>query len=124
MDEMYTQVAEKWLAQQAEMMPLQRQFLEKALAFYQRLSTEIGAEPAVRFETANAEQRVGEIQQKLGRHAESEAAYRRANSHLKAFAHHFPAEPNTRRRAGPGRWGNYSHSRAGPARPSKNSVSP
>ena len=77
-DEMYTQVAEKWLAQQAELTQVQKQFLEKALAFYQRLATEESADPAVLFETANAEQRVGEIQNKLGKHAEAEAAYRRA----------------------------------------------
>ena len=77
-DEMYTQVAEKWLAQQAELTQVQKQFLEKALAFYQRLATEESADPAVLFETAKAEQRVGEIQNKLGKHAEAEAAYRRA----------------------------------------------
>ena len=77
-DEMYTQVAEKWLAQQAELTLVQKQFLEKALAFYQRLATEESADPAVLFETAKAQQRVGEIQNKLGKHAEAEAAYRRA----------------------------------------------
>ena len=44
-DEMYTQVAEKWLAQQAELTLVQKQFLEKALAFYQRLATEESARP-------------------------------------------------------------------------------
>ena len=77
-DDMYTQVAEKWLAQQAELTLVQKQFLEKALAFYQRLATEESADPAVLFETAKAQQRVGEIQNKLGKHAEAEAAYRRA----------------------------------------------
>ena len=77
-DEMYTQVAEKWLAQKAELTQVQKQFLEKALAFYQRLATEEGADPEVRFEAAIAEQRVGEIQTKLEQHTEAEAAYRRA----------------------------------------------
>ena len=31
-DDMYTQVAEKWLAQESHMVPLQREFLLKALA--------------------------------------------------------------------------------------------
>ena len=44
-DDMYTQVAEKWLAQQAELTLVQKQFLEKALAFYQRLATEESARP-------------------------------------------------------------------------------
>ena len=77
-DDMYTQFAEKWLAQQAELTPVQQQFLEKALAFYQRLATEESADPDVLFETAKAEQRVGEIQNKLGKHAEAETAFRRA----------------------------------------------
>jgi hypothetical protein len=66
-DDMYTQVAEKWLAQQAELTQVQKQFLEKALAFYQRLTTEETADPTVLFETAKAQQRVGEIQHKLGK---------------------------------------------------------
>ncbi len=77
-DDMYTQVAEKWLAQQAELTLVQKQFLEKALAFYQQLATEESADPAVVFETAKAQQRVGEIQNKLGKHAEAYTAYRRA----------------------------------------------
>ena len=77
-DEMYTQVAEKWLAQQAELTVVQKEFLEKALAFYQRLSTEQSDDPAVRFETAKAQQREGEIRSKLGQHTEAEAAFRRA----------------------------------------------
>ena len=80
-DEMYTQVAEKWLAQQAEMTPLQTQFLENALAFYQRFAAEEAGDSedqAVRLEAAKAQQRVGEIQHKLGQFAEAEAALRRA----------------------------------------------
>jgi len=60
-DEMYTEVAEKWLAQQAQMTPLQERFLNNALAFYQRLAAEEGADPADQFEAATAQQRVGEI---------------------------------------------------------------
>ena len=70
--------AEKWLAQQAELTSVQKQFSEKALAFYQRLATEESTDPAVLFETAQAEQRVGELQRKLGEATEAEAAYRRA----------------------------------------------
>ncbi len=56
---MYTQVAEKWFAQQAELTLVQKQFLEKALAFYQQLATEQSDDPTVRFETAMAQQRAG-----------------------------------------------------------------
>ena len=75
---MYTQVAEKWLAQHAELTSVQKQFLEKALAFYQQLATEESTDPTVLFETAKAEQRVGELQNNLGKYAEAETAYRRA----------------------------------------------
>ena len=87
MDEMYTQVAEKWLAQKAELTSVQKQFLEKALAFYQQLATEESADPTVLFETAQAEQRVGELQNKLGKYVEAETAYRRAIELFGQLAH-------------------------------------
>ncbi len=37
-DEMYTQVAERWLADQPRMQPIQREFLEKALRFYEEFA--------------------------------------------------------------------------------------
>jgi serine/threonine protein kinase/tetratricopeptide (TPR) repeat protein len=95
-DEMYTQVAEKWLAQQAELTVVQKQFLEKALAFYQRLATEQSDDPAVRFETAKALQRVGEIQKKLGQHKEAEASYRQARELLQQLVREKPDEPQYR----------------------------
>ncbi len=58
-DDMYTQVARKWLAHQPQMEPVQREFLEKALAFYQRSAARSGADPALRLETAHAHARVG-----------------------------------------------------------------
>ena len=99
-DDMYTQLAEKWLAQQAELTPVQKQFLEKALAFYQRLATEESADPAVRFETAKAQQRVGEIQRKLGQHKEAEATFRQARELSPTVgageARRAPVPPSTR----------------------------
>jgi tetratricopeptide (TPR) repeat protein len=95
-DEMYTQVAEKWLAQQAELTLVQKQFLEKALAFYQRLATEQSDDPAVRFETAKAQRRVGEIQKKLGQHKEAEASFRQARELLQQLVREKPDEPQYR----------------------------
>ena len=37
-DEMFTQVAEKWLADQPKLEPVQREFLEKALHYYEEFS--------------------------------------------------------------------------------------
>ena len=77
-DEMYTQVAQQWLADQPHMQPLQREFLQKALAFYEELAKEQSADPAIARQTALALRRVGDIQLHLGDHRAAEAAYARA----------------------------------------------
>ncbi|HMC65906.1 MAG TPA: tetratricopeptide repeat protein [Gemmataceae bacterium] len=77
-EDMYTQVAEKWLARQPRLQPLQREFLEKALKFYQEEAQEDGTDPAVLRQTAKAHYRVGAIQQTLGRHEEAVASRRQA----------------------------------------------
>ena len=62
-DEMYTQVAEKWLAQQPKLTQVQREFLEKALAFYEQFATE--TDPLVQREAVQAARRVGIIRSVL-----------------------------------------------------------
>jgi tetratricopeptide (TPR) repeat protein len=76
-DKMFTQVAENWLAHRAGLEPLQREFLEEALRFYQELSEEVNADPEVRLETANAYRRVGEIYDKFGENARGADAFNR-----------------------------------------------
>ena len=44
-DEMYTEVAQNWLSQQPQLEPLQREFILKALAFYQEFARELGGDP-------------------------------------------------------------------------------
>ena len=92
-DDMYTQVAEKWLAHQPNLEPLQREFLEKALRFYAEFAQQQSTDPAVRFETARAYRRVAEIQHRLGQREESEEAFLRAIDQLQALADEFPATP-------------------------------
>ncbi len=77
-DDMYTDVASQWLEQQATLEPMQRKFLQKAVDYYQRFAGDKSTNPKVRLKSAQAHHRVGIIQEKLGRHTESEAAYRRA----------------------------------------------
>ena len=79
-DEMYTQVAERWLADQPRMQPLQREFLEKARRFYEEFARERSSDPDVRRGVGLAQRRVGDIQSKLGRHVEAVEAYRSAIS--------------------------------------------
>src|SRR5262249_45690208 len=84
-DDMYTQVAERWLSEQAHLEPLQREFLLKALKFYERSAQTHSNDPAVRREAAKAARRVGQIQQRLGFFKEAEAAYRRAQNELRTL---------------------------------------
>ena len=93
---MYTQVAEKWLADQPSLTPLQREFLEKALAFYQTFAAEEGSDPQVRHGAARALHRVGVIRQKLGQHAEAETALRQAVEQDGDLARRHPDRPEFR----------------------------
>ena len=65
-DEMYTQVAEKWLSEQSALTTLQREFLEKALAFYQQFAAVESSDPQVRHEAIRASYRVGVIRREPG----------------------------------------------------------
>ena len=58
-EDTYTEVAEKWLANQPQMTPLQRRFLEKALGFYQQFAETDSADDAMRVNAAAAYSRVG-----------------------------------------------------------------
>ena len=92
-DEMYTQVAKKWLADQPQMEPLQRDFLQKALTFYEEFARESNSDPAVRFEAAEAYVRVAEIQDKLGDPGRAEKAFSHAIPILQSLVDEFPNEP-------------------------------
>src|SRR5262249_38480032 len=92
-DEMYTEVAERWLEQEPEMEEVQREFLLKALRFYQEFAGERGTDPAVRLATGMAYRRVGDIERKLGEQAKAEAAYGPAVHLFRRLADDFPARP-------------------------------
>jgi serine/threonine protein kinase len=92
-DEMYTQVAEKWLASQPYLEPLQREFLLRALAFYQEFSLLAGEDRTARREAAIAFRRVGDIERRLGETAKARAAYREAGKRLEALSAEDPPDP-------------------------------
>jgi serine/threonine protein kinase/tetratricopeptide (TPR) repeat protein len=96
-DEMYTEVAERWLAQQPHLQELQRRFLLKALHYYEAFAQEQGADPALRHQAGVAYRRVGDIQSRLGKHADAEAAYNQAVHLQAALAAALPATPAYRR---------------------------
>jgi tetratricopeptide (TPR) repeat protein len=77
-DDMYSEVAMRWMEQRAALEPIQQRFLQKALDYYQRFAGEKSTDPKGRFKTAQAYHRLAGIQEKLGRHSEAEASYRRA----------------------------------------------
>jgi eukaryotic-like serine/threonine-protein kinase len=73
-DEMYTEVAEKWLYDQPRLSQVQRDFLEKALAFYEQFSREEGDDPAAQLERAKAHSRLAWLQLRLGHPHQAEAS--------------------------------------------------
>jgi serine/threonine-protein kinase len=84
-DDMYTGVAEKWLAQASHMEPVQRDFLLKALHFYEKFAQTEDAPPEVRFQAAVASLRVGAIQVRLGDSQAADAAFRSSIATLRAL---------------------------------------
>jgi serine/threonine-protein kinase len=95
-DDMYTQVAERWLAEQPGMLPVQREFLEKARAAYEELADEPGSEPALRREAAAAYRRVGEIEMRLGRQDRAQQGQRKALAIAEELSARSPADPSYR----------------------------
>ena len=83
-DDMYTQVAKKWLEGEPGMTDLQREFLDKALQFYQDMAREQGDSAELVFERGRANGRVGVIFTHLERRTEAEAALRRAIADLES----------------------------------------
>jgi serine/threonine protein kinase/tetratricopeptide (TPR) repeat protein len=95
-DKMFTQVAEKWLAKRAGLEPLQREFLEEALAFYQEFAKEQSTDPDARLDIALAQNRVARIQGVLGDSAQAAAAFDQGIAALEGLVAEFPLEPRFR----------------------------
>ena len=89
-DEMLSQVGQSWLVSVPGMEDVRRLLLQKALRFYQDFLAEEGEDPEVRREAGRAQLRMGDILFMLGRHAESEAAYREAIARSSALASEWP----------------------------------
>jgi tetratricopeptide (TPR) repeat protein len=66
-NDMYTQVGEEWLADAPHMTEMQREFLTKALEFYEEVVREPGAEPEDRLELTRALQRIAIIRDVFSR---------------------------------------------------------
>src|SRR5262249_49164912 len=78
-DDMYTQVAEKWLAQESRMEPVQREFLIKALKFYEQFAQPAGSSAEVRLEAGKGARRGGAVPTRPGGNAGAERRLPNAN---------------------------------------------
>ena len=77
--------------------PLQREFLEDALQYYEQFTSRVAHDPAVRLEHGHVYQQMGDIQRKLGRLPESQQAYLNAIEILKPLAGYASAGPEPKR---------------------------
>ncbi len=76
-EDLYTQTADR-LRKLPSLHRLRREFLSKAMLYYQKFSMELDDEPALRVDAGIATFRVGDIQRMLGQPADAEEAYRKA----------------------------------------------
>jgi eukaryotic-like serine/threonine-protein kinase len=97
-DEMFTQVAEKWLADEPRLEPVQREFLEKALRCYEELSSQSALDSAGQEAIADALERVGDIRLRLGMIRPAEDAFRQALAIDRSLADASPADRELRYR--------------------------
>ncbi len=79
-----TKVADSGFDEQLD--PLQKEFLENALAYYEQYTGRATDDATVKLEHGRAYQQMGDIQRKLGRLQESERAYRSAMAMLEPLA--------------------------------------
>jgi serine/threonine protein kinase/Tfp pilus assembly protein PilF len=95
-DQMFVQVAEKWLSLQVRLEPVQEEFLRKALALYEEFTTEESSDPQAQFERGRAFRRIGDVRRRLARLTQAEEAYREAIAILKNLAEEHPDRPDYR----------------------------
>ncbi|AMV40783.1 serine/threonine-protein kinase [Planctomyces sp. SH-PL62] len=80
-DDMYARVGESWLEDRLD--PLQKEFLEKTVAFYEGRAKGDDDAPAARLEHGRMLQRMADVYAKLGRFEDAERAYRRSLDRLR-----------------------------------------
>ena len=77
--------------------PLQRVFLEFALAYYEEFTSRVARDPTVRLEHGRIYQQMGDILRKLGRLPRSKDAYLKAIEILDSLANHSSSGPDPKR---------------------------
>jgi tetratricopeptide (TPR) repeat protein len=94
-NDMYTGVAEGWLEDRLD--PKQKEFMEKALAYYQDYTSQAASDPAVKLEHGRIYQRMGDIHAKFGQQREAERAYDRAIALIAPLAQAAPRDAEAAR---------------------------
>jgi serine/threonine protein kinase len=89
-DDMYTEVAEKWLKDQPRMQQVQREFLEKALKYYEGFAREPGDDPEICLEAAKAYRRIANLHRLLGNLDAAEKASREKLAICERLALEYP----------------------------------
>jgi serine/threonine protein kinase len=80
-----------------ELNPLQKEFLEEALGYYNQFTGRVAGLPDVRLEHGKVYQQMGDILRKLGRLSDSESAYRKSLAILEPLADLSRADKESRR---------------------------
>jgi tRNA A-37 threonylcarbamoyl transferase component Bud32/tetratricopeptide (TPR) repeat protein len=95
-NDMYTRVGEEWLADTPHMTDVQRDFLTKAMEFYEEVVRDPGAEPEDRLELGRALSRIAYLRGNLAQHSEAEASLRESARVLEALVAEFSDVPEYR----------------------------
>lgn len=99
-DDLYSQFAEEWLAEEPYRDPIRQDFLEKAVRLYQEFAKESPFDPTLQQETAQAHYRLGQIYRILNRNAEAQSAYGQAISIQRRIARESSANQSYRQDLG------------------------
>jgi tetratricopeptide (TPR) repeat protein len=90
LDQMTSKITDDSLATQKELSPQQKKFLTEVLQYYREFAGEKADDKETRERTAKAAFQVGVIEARLGRKAESAAAFRQARDEMARLAAEFP----------------------------------
>jgi tetratricopeptide (TPR) repeat protein len=92
LDELYVEQADKRLPRSGPLRPEDRDFLSRALTYYEQFARQDSNDPGVRAKVAQAHWRVGDILRKLGQFAPALNSYDKAVGAFERLSRAFPGE--------------------------------
>lgn len=99
-DDLYSQFAVEWLAEEPHKDPVQEKFLQKALEHYQKFAKEDRADSGVDRERALAHFRLGQIQRILNQHTDAQTSFHLAIALQEELCEKYPVDPQYRQDLG------------------------